>query len=93
MIECGGRPVFYIYSKFIDDTDTHSNWLGVEDLVLDTDEQLKYTVSKIREGYDELVKNNNHQTKFIVKHEYLSDSKRKIGAKEPLVRRKAIFSD
>lgn len=73
--ECGGRPVFYIYSKFIDSTDNNSNWLGAEDLILDTDEQLKYTVSKIKEGYDEMIKNNNHQTEFIVKHEYLSDSK------------------
>lgn len=76
--ECGGRPAFYIYSKFIDNTDGHSNWLGSEDLILDTDEQLKYTVSKIKEGYDEFVKNNNHQKQFIVNHEILSDSKRKV---------------
>ncbi len=77
VVECGGRPVFYIYSKFINSTDNHSNWLGAEDLILDTDEQLKYTVSKIKEAYDELVKNNNYQTEFIVNHEYLSDTKRK----------------
>lgn len=46
----GGRPTFYIYSKFMEGSET-DDWLGSDDLVIDTEEQLRYTVSKINELY------------------------------------------
>ena len=39
--EYGGRPTFYIYSKFIQGSGI-DNWLGEEDLSIATDEQLIY---------------------------------------------------
>lgn len=50
--KCGGRPSFYIYSKFLTGSES-SNWMGNDDLVIDTDEQLEYAVSKIKEIYDD----------------------------------------
>lgn len=35
--KCGGRPSFYIYSKFLTGSES-SNWMGNDDLVIDTDE-------------------------------------------------------
>ena len=77
LLESMGRPSFYIYSKFIDSGDKLTDWLGKEDLLLDTDEQLKYTVQKIKKGYDDLVKYKHLTEKFIIKHEFLTDKKRK----------------
>ncbi len=77
LLESGGRPSFYIYSKFIDSGEILTDWLGKEDLTLDTDQELKFTVSKIKEGYDDLIKSKNLTTEFIVKHEFLTDKKRK----------------
>ncbi len=77
LLESGGRPSFYIYSKFIDSGEALTDWLGKEDLMLDTDEQLKYTAQKIKEGYDHLVKYKNLNDKYIIKHEFLTDTKRK----------------
>ncbi|MBQ7901088.1 MAG: hypothetical protein IJ365_03875 [Clostridia bacterium] len=49
MIEYGGRPSFYFYSKF---TNNGNNWMGNDDAVADTDAQLAETVSKIKYAYD-----------------------------------------
>ena len=64
--ECGGRPSFYIYSKFM--TGGEVNWLGREDLILDTDEQLVWSVSKIKEGWDEYKKNSYLQYEYMTSH-------------------------
>lgn len=47
----GGRPSFYFYSKFLNGSDI-DDWLGREDLICDTHEQLEYSISKIKEVYD-----------------------------------------
>lgn len=63
MKEYGGRPSFYIYSKFM--TGSHiDNWLGSDDLIIDTDEQLRYTVSKIKEVYDDYKNEFQKQYEF-----------------------------
>ncbi len=77
VLEYGGRPTFYINSKFFNRGDDQVDWLGKEDLLIDTDEQLKFTVSKIKEGYDDLTKYQNLQKEFIVNHQYITDTKRK----------------
>lgn len=68
VLEYGGRPSFYFYSKFLEGS-KQDNWLGKEDLVCDTEEQLKYSVSKIKEAYDEYNEYAYLQTEFIEKHE------------------------
>ncbi len=65
--EYGGRPSFYFYSKFI--SGILADWLGKEDLICDTDEQLRYSVSKIKEAYDEYKEICHLQYEFMVKHE------------------------
>lgn len=73
VIEHGGRPSFYYYSRFLEGSDI-DDWLGVEDLICDTDEQLKFSVSKIKEAYERHKKLLHLQTEFIEKHEEVSDN-------------------
>ena len=68
-IEFSARPSFYFYSKF---RTSGSNWMGDEDLGCDTDEQLSWSVSKIREAYVEYEKLKHLQLEFIENHEILS---------------------
>ena len=68
LIAYGGRPSFYFYSKFMKGSEL-DDWLGREDLICDTDEQLKYSVSKIKEAYDEFVKQSHLQQEFMESYE------------------------
>lgn len=60
----GGRPSFYLYSKFMQGSEI-DDWLGSDDLIIDTDEQLRYTVSKIKEMYEEYKTECNKQYEFM----------------------------
>lgn len=71
--EYGARPSFYIYSKFMQGGE-NDDWLGKEDLEIDTDEKLRYTVSKIKEAYDDYKKVMHLQTEYIVKHEEIEEN-------------------
>lgn len=71
--EYGARPAFYIYSKFLEGSN-QDDWLGKEDLVIDTDEQLRYSVAKIKEAYDEYKEVMHLQTEYITKHEEVEDN-------------------
>ena len=46
----GGRPTFYLYSKFRTGA---ANWMGEDDLTADSDEDLSRSVSMIKRGLDE----------------------------------------
>ncbi len=74
-IEYGSRPSFYIYSKFMEGSN-NDDWLGCEDLLINTDEQLKYSVSKIKEAYDEFVGQKHLQKEFMIEHKYMNDGSR-----------------
>lgn len=50
LLEYGGRPNFYFNSKFM--TDPGRDWMGSHDLSADTDDQLEWSVAKIKEGSD-----------------------------------------
>lgn len=63
----GGRPSFYFYSHFMVGSEI-SDWLGSEDLMCDTDEQLVYSVSKIKEAYDEFKKMAKIQREFMISY-------------------------
>ncbi len=71
VIEDGSRPSFYFYSKFLKGSD-QDDWLGKDDIVCDTDEQLKSAVSAIKTAYDEYKALCRLQTEFIEKHEEIS---------------------
>lgn len=66
--ELGGRPLVCYYANFALD----SNWMGKEDFLCDTDEQLKDSVEKIkimRDDYD-LLKPERYE--FIEEHQEVS---------------------
>ncbi len=73
LAEYGGRPSFYFYSKHLVGTE-QDDWLGREDMLCDTDEQLEYSVSKIKEAYDEYKKIAHLQREFIEKHEEVAEN-------------------
>ena len=73
VIEDGSRPSFYFYSKFLEGSN-QDDWLGKEDLVCDTDEQLKFSVSKIKEAYEEYKSLVHLQTQFIEKHSEIGEN-------------------
>lgn len=68
-IEFGARPSFYFYSKFKSDGD---NWMGNEDLTCANDEALAWSVSKIKEGYDEYEKLKHLQAEYMDGHETIA---------------------
>lgn len=72
VIEDGSRPSFYFYSKFLSGSN-QDDWLGKDDLVCDTDEQLEKAVYAIKTAYDEYKDLCRLQTEFIVKHAEVSN--------------------
>lgn len=68
-IEFSARPTFYFYSKFLS---SGTNWMGDADLVCDTNEQLSWSVSKIKEAYNEYEKLKHLQLEYIENHEILT---------------------
>jgi len=72
LMEYGGRPTFYVYSKFMTEKG-HQNWLGIEDLEIGTNENMKYTVEKIVEAYNEYKKYRHLQMEFINSHCLIDD--------------------
>jgi hypothetical protein len=70
--EHGGRPAFYIYSRFVEGN--RVNWMGQDDLTADTPEQLQKSVQLIKQVYDEYRKETDLQLAFLDEHEWLSDT-------------------
>ncbi|MDO4585346.1 MAG: DUF5696 domain-containing protein [Planctomycetia bacterium] len=68
LIEFGGRPVFYFYSKFRDD----GTWMGEADLTCATDEELVASVKAIRQGYEEFEKLKHLQYEFMEGHDEIA---------------------
>lgn len=69
LIEFNGRPIFYFYSKFKDDG---KNWMGEGDLGCATDEELRQSVGKVRQGLDEYAALRHLQFEFMEQHEMLA---------------------
>ena len=68
-LEFSARPCFYFYAKFLS---VGHNWMGNEDLCCSTDEELAYSVSKIKEGYDLYQKFKHLQLEFVDSHKELA---------------------
>ncbi len=64
-VEFSARPCFYFYSKF---KSTGTSWMGDVDLVCSTDEELRHSVSKIKEGYDAYQRLKHLQLESIESH-------------------------
>lgn len=73
VVEYGARPAFYIYSKFLEGSN-QDDWLGKEDLEIGTDEDIKFTVSKIKEAYEKYKQVLDLQTVFIKEHRKISEN-------------------
>ncbi len=70
LLEYGGRPNFYFYSKFVDDG---TDWMGKSDLGCATDEELRASVAKIKKGWDIWSQFNYLQFEFMKKHEKVAE--------------------
>lgn len=70
-IEYGGRPHFYFYSKFKSDG---ANWMGDSDITCGTDEELRESVAKIKEGYDEFKKLERLQLEYMTSHDQIAEN-------------------
>ena len=69
LIEYGGRPMYYFYSKF---RNTGSNWMGDDDLICGTDEELVHSVEQVRKGYEMFEELKSLQLEFMESHEELA---------------------
>ena len=67
----GGKPSFYIYSKFR--TGGTTNWMGEDDLICDTDEDMRRTVAHIKEGWQEYAPLADKQFVFMDGYDILQD--------------------
>lgn len=65
LIEFGGRPAFYFYSKFVSNG---KDWMGDNDLRADTDEALERSVGKVKSGWDVYAKLGHLQFEFMEDH-------------------------
>lgn len=70
LIEYGARPTLYYYSIFLNNG---RNWMGNEDFVADTDDDIVKYTAKAKELYD-VYKNLSHlQYEFMETHKKVSD--------------------
>ncbi len=71
VIEYGGRPSFYYYSKF---TNNGFNWMGNDDAVCPDDERLKDSVKRIKRGAELNDEMQSFCFETMEKHEELSEN-------------------
>ena len=73
LVEYGGRPAIYVYKKFMDKKRGGFEFLGKENPVCDTDDDLKETVEVIKAA--EELYNHLEPIRYtaMVNHEKLSD--------------------
>ncbi len=69
LIEYGGRPAFYFYSKFLSPGGGLKDWMGDGDLRCDSDETLAASVARIKEGADIYASLSRLQYEFIDGHD------------------------
>lgn len=65
LVEYGGRPMFYFYSKF---KSSGNNWMGDADIGCATDEELRESVAAIKKGYDEFESMKDLQYETLDEH-------------------------
>ena len=70
LFELGGRPLLCYYANFASDR----NWMGSEDFICDTDEQLAQTVINAKKMADDYEAMKDIRYEFITNHEKLSEN-------------------
>lgn len=70
MIEYGGRPAIYYYSKFVSNG---NDWMGGKDFRMSTEEELKESVEASKKTYDIYNELSYLQYEFMEKHERVAD--------------------
>lgn len=65
LIEFGGRPAFYFYSKFVSNG---KDWMGDNDLHSQTDEELRNSVARVKAGWDVYRQLNHLQFVYMDDH-------------------------
>lgn len=68
-IEYGGRPLAYFYSKYVDENPDLPNWMGEEDLVCKSREDLENSTAKVASMAEEYTKLSYLQYEFMERHE------------------------
>ena len=67
--EYGGRPLVCYFANFA----VGHNWMGLEDFITETDEQLKDSVTKIKQMSDDYDSMKPERFEFIDNHEEIAD--------------------
>ena len=70
LVEFGGRPIFYFYSKF---RSSGNNWMGDDDLTCATDEELVKSVQNVKKGFDEFETLKRLQYETMEEHTEIAD--------------------
>ncbi|MBR5308872.1 MAG: hypothetical protein IKU43_08880 [Clostridia bacterium] len=72
-LEFGGRPIAYVYSKFLCNHDYEVDWMGSEDFTLRNEKDTERTVSGIAKMYSDYSTLSALQYEFMEKHTRISD--------------------
>ncbi|MDO4574607.1 MAG: DUF5696 domain-containing protein [Planctomycetia bacterium] len=70
LVEFGGRPMFYFYSKF---KSSGSNWMGDADIRCGDEKELADAIAAIQKGYQEFQSLKHLQYEFMESHDKLAD--------------------
>ena len=69
LIEYGGRPTFYIHSRFVVDTSgERSDWMGTVDLSCETEEDIRRAAACIKAGEEEYKRRAPLAECFMLRH-------------------------
>ncbi len=72
-VEFGGRPAMYVHSRFVSESQERGNWMGDDDLRLDTKESFDRTVEVLKKTVDFYEPLKHLQTQKLLEHKYLTD--------------------
>ena len=72
-VEFGGRPAMYIHSRFVSESKDRGNWMGDDDLLLDTKENFNRTVEVLKKTVDFYEPLKHLQTQKMLEHKYLTN--------------------
>ena len=86
----GGKPAMYFYSKFR--TGGQKNWMGENDLTCATEEELRWSVARIKEACEEQLALADLQTVFLMRYD-ITDHGIEIATYENGTRIVGNFSD
>jgi hypothetical protein len=73
-IEFGGRPAMYIHSRFVTESKDRGNWMGEDDLRLNSKEEINRTVNALKTTQDFYAPLKHLQFERMLSHEYLTET-------------------